>query len=194
MRASFCPLRASTKLTISIKPRWPRGPSPLRYRPMSGSALRVLMELRPALGGHAGIPQATRLLFRTLAMRDDVEVSGLLQSAGHVLAKGIPEDGSRSLASLSPDRQFNRLGRVVITIEQRTRDFYAHATLGTIAMALRHLAGGRMRLSRFDARHYQDYVWRRFFSRTLPPEDLEVVLGARFRVARLPCSVMYSCA
>lgn len=36
---------------------------------------RVLMELRPALDGHYGIPQETRLLFAALAGLEQVELS-----------------------------------------------------------------------------------------------------------------------
>src|ERR1700741_1624024 len=103
--------------------------------------LRVLMELRPGLSGHAGIPQATRLLYRSLASLEDVRVAGLLQSGEHVLSRGLPPSGKGWLGPLSADRQLNRLGRVVISIEQRTRDLYAHATLLTIGMLLRHPFG-----------------------------------------------------
>jgi glycosyltransferase involved in cell wall biosynthesis len=156
--------------------------------------LRVLMELRPALGGHAGIPQSTRLLFRGLSLLDGVHVEGLLQSGEHVLSRGLPSPAASWLGSLPTDRQMNRLGRVVISIEQRTRDLYAHATLLTIGMLLKHLLGGRQPLARFEATHFRDFLWRRFFARTLPAEDLDVVLRAAFRVARLPWNAQHICA
>jgi glycosyltransferase involved in cell wall biosynthesis len=156
--------------------------------------LRVLMELRPALGGHAGIPQATRLLYRSLASLEDVRVAGLLQSAEHVLSRGVPPSGKGWLGPLSADRQLNRLGRVVISIEQRTRDLYAHATLLTIGMLLRHALGGRERLTRFEPGHFRDFLWRRFFARTLPAEDFDLVLRTAFRIARLPWNAQHICA
>jgi hypothetical protein len=51
--------------------------------------LRVLVEMRPALEGHAGIPQETRLLFRGLSMLEGVHAEGLMQSAERVLCRGI---------------------------------------------------------------------------------------------------------
>jgi glycosyltransferase involved in cell wall biosynthesis len=153
--------------------------------------LRVLMELRPALSGHAGIPQSTRLLFRGLALLDGVRVEGLLQSGAHVLSRGLPSSAVGWLGSLSADRQMNRLGRVVISIEQRTGSFYAHATLLTIGMLLKHLVGGRQRLTRFEATHFRDFLWRRFFARTLPADDFDLVLQAGFRVARLPWDALH---
>lgn len=156
--------------------------------------LRVLMELRPGLGGHAGIPQATRLLFRTLAALEDVRLEGLLQSGVHVLSPALPATSSGWFGTLSADRQMNRLGRVVIAIEQRTRDLYAHAALLTIGMLLKHLLGGRQHLTRFDATRFRDFVWRRFFARTLPAEDLDTVLRSAFRVARLPWNAQHIAA
>jgi hypothetical protein len=94
----------------------------------SKSPVRVLLEMRPALGGHAGIPQATRLLFRSLALLDSVRVEGLLQSGERVLTPGLPPRGLGWFGRLSPDEQLNRLGRVVIAIEQGIWDSHVHAT------------------------------------------------------------------
>ena len=62
--------------------------------------LRILLELRPALGGHAGIPQATRLLFRSLALLEDVHVEGLLQSGERSLTPGLPPRGARLIRTI----------------------------------------------------------------------------------------------
>jgi glycosyltransferase involved in cell wall biosynthesis len=156
--------------------------------------LRVLLELRPALGGHAGIPQATRLLFRSLSMLDDVAVEGLFQSGERVLRSGLPSNGTGLFGQIPADRQLNRLGRVVIAIEEGRWDSHVHVTVHTIAMALKHILGGKQKLTRFDARHFQDFVWRRFFARTLPPEDFAVVMRASFRIARIPWNAMHICA
>jgi hypothetical protein len=158
------------------------------------SPLRILVELRPALGGHAGIPQATRLLFRNLALLDNIHVEGLLQSGQRPLTAGLPTPGPRLLGQLSTDQELNRLSRVVIAIE--TGNWYSDvcAILHTIVMALKHLLGGRQQLTRFDARHFRDFVWRRLFARTLPPEDFDVVTRAAFRVARVPWTAMHICA
>jgi glycosyltransferase involved in cell wall biosynthesis len=156
--------------------------------------LRILLELRPALGGHAGIPQATRLLFRSLAPLDEVHVEGLLQSGERLLSSGLPRHGPGRFGSLSKDQELNRLGRVVIAIEQDIWNSRVRATAQTIVMALKHVLGGRQQLTHFEARHFQDYLWRRLFARTLPPEDFELVTRAAFRVARIPWNAMHICA
>jgi glycosyltransferase involved in cell wall biosynthesis len=156
--------------------------------------LKILLEMRPALEGHAGIPQETRLLFRGLSLLDNVRVEGLLQSSERLLAPGLPPGGKGWAGPLSTDQQLNRLGRLVITLEQRTWQGYLNAVLHTIGMAFWHALGGRQRLGRFDANHFRDYIWRRFFARTLPPADFDLVTGAAFRIARIPWSAMHICA
>ncbi|MGH8676388.1 MAG: hypothetical protein ACREVG_19030, partial [Burkholderiales bacterium] len=98
---------------------------------MSKPPLRILLEMRPALDGHAGIPQETRLLFRGLATIADFAVEGLIQSSGHVLSRGLPPDGTTWFGALSKDRQLNRLSRVVISLQQQIGSPVLHA----VAMA-----------------------------------------------------------
>jgi glycosyltransferase involved in cell wall biosynthesis len=163
-------------------------------KPPSKLPLRILLELLPALGGHAGIPQATRLLFRSLALLEEVRVEGLLQSGEQMLTPGLPPRGNSWFSTLSADQQLNRLGRIVIAIDQGTWDSRVQATLQTVVMAVKHVLGGSQTLSRFEARHFQDFLWRRFFARTLPPEDFELVMQSAFRVARIPWLAMHICA
>jgi glycosyltransferase involved in cell wall biosynthesis len=160
----------------------------------SKAPLRILLELRPALGGHAGIPQATRLLFRSLAPLDGVRVEGLLQSPGRPLPPGLPAEESGWFGALSKGGELNRLGRVVIALEQDNWGSRPRAVADTIVMALKHLLGGSQQLSRFDAAHFKDYVWRRIFARTLPPDDFDIVTLAGFRIARIPWNAMHICA
>ncbi len=158
------------------------------------SSLRVLVELRPALGGHAGIPQATRLLYRSLALLQDIRVEGLLQSAERSLTPGLPAHRSRFRFSLSADQELNRLSRTVISIETGRWHSYVFAALHTIVMAFKHLVGGKQQLTRFDAVHFRDFLWRRFFAQTLPPEDFDTVTRTPFRIARVPWTAMHICA
>jgi glycosyltransferase involved in cell wall biosynthesis len=150
--------------------------------------------MRPALDGHAGIPQETRLLFRGLSMVDNVKVEGLMQSANRVLARGLPVKSARWLVELSRHAALNRLGRVVISLEQGYWDSLPATYVHTIAMAVWHLLGGRQNLKRFDAHHFRDYIWHRYFARTLPSADFDLVTDAAFRIARVPWNAMHICA
>lgn len=154
----------------------------------------ILIETRPALGGNAGIPQENRLLFRALASLDGVRVTGLLQTTGTVIASGLPPEGSRWAASLTADQQLNRLGQVVISVEQPAWPTYWHAVVHTVAMAVRHVLGGKQKLTRFDGQPFRDFIWRRLFGRTLAPADLDLLARISYRVARVPWIAMHICA
>jgi hypothetical protein len=148
------------------------------------------MEIRPALAGHAGIPQETRLLFRGLSLIDDFAVEGLIQHATHALGPGLPPGGRTWLGPLSADRQIDRMARIVIMVEQK----FLRSYLSLVPLLARRLVGWRERLRIFDATRFRDFIWRRFFARTLPTEDFEVVTRGRFRVARAPWNAQHICA
>ena len=156
--------------------------------------MRVLVEMRPALDGHAGIPQETRLLFRGLNQLETLHVEGLLQSSVRVLAKGLPAQADR----LSADRRVNRLSRVVISLQPGGDRSPVARLLGAASLAaapLRVLAssllGRSQGLGRFDAMPFQDFVWRALFAKSLPFDDFEAVVRAGYRVARMPWSAMH---
>ena len=153
---------------------------------VDNNPVKILLEMRPALDKHAGIPQQTRLLFRGLSLVDDWCVEGLIQSSTHALGKGLPSDSSR-LRSLPKHRQVDRLSRIIIMIEQK----FLRSYVSVIPLALRRLLGGSEQLSRFEAECFRDFIWRRLFSKTLPPSDLDLVTGADFRVARAPWTAMH---
>lgn len=162
---------------------------------MSGTVLKLLLEMRPALDGHAGIPQETRLLFRGLSRLDEVEVHGLLQSSSRVLAKGLPTVRE----GLSRDRQINRLSRVVVSLQGRggaNRLDQARAAV-SLALAPARVIGGallgrRLPLTTFEARDFKDFVWRSLFAKTLPSADFELVTRADYRVARPPWTALHA--
>jgi glycosyltransferase involved in cell wall biosynthesis len=162
-------------------------------------ALKVLLEMRPALDGHAGIPQETRLLFRGLSTLDGVQVEGLLQSSNRVLARGLPAPGSAALARLSEDRRVNRLSRVVISAQQNPKPSRSERLLGglglafaTARMLVSTLLGRRQRLGRFEPALFRDFVWRDLFAKTLPVADFDVVTRASYRVVRVPWNAMHA--
>lgn len=164
---------------------------------MKSTPLKVLLELRPALDGHAGIPQETRLLFQALNQLPGVEVEGLLQSSTRVLAQGLPPGRH----TLSRDRQINRLSRVVVSLQTRGDATRLERVMAGVGLALaparalaRALVGLRMPLSKFEPEAFRDFVWRALFERTLPPSDFGAVTANQFRVARLPWTALHACA
>lgn len=155
--------------------------------------MKVLLEMRPALDGHAGIPQETRLLFRGLQRLPGIEVEGLLQSSNRLLARGLPEGVREGDAGWPADRCVHRQSRVLVSLQPpEHRSPWAKAMdHARLALATAGQIGGtalglKQSLSRLESRHFEDWVWRGLFARTLPPEDREAVLQARWRVARMP--------
>ncbi len=157
--------------------------------------MKLLLELRPAFDGHAGIPQETRLLFRGLAGMPDTEVLGLLQSASLPIEPGLPLKNGNPVPGLPAAEQVERLSRVVVSLqpqgmnglENTRRRLRRYA--GPLAAAAGSLVGLRVGLSAFDATHFKDYVWRALFAKTLPLEDFDAVTTRGYRILGTPYSV-----
>lgn len=154
--------------------------------PTSSVPMRVLLEMRPALDGHAGIPQETRLLFRGLRQLPGMEPIGLIQHHALVLGRGLPSDPRRR-NSLPVHKRLDRLSKVVISLEQRRGNPYVAGT----KMVLRQLFGAKERLEHFDGTHFRDFIWRSMFARTLHPDDFDAVTAAQFRTVRVPWKTMH---
>jgi len=155
--------------------------------------LKILLELRPALDGHAGIPQETRLLFRTLAGLPDVQLQGLIQSSNKVLPAALPP-GREIPVAQGIDRQ----SRVVVALQQHDKmgrvawlGYQLQRLVAPSAMVGGSLLGMRTQLSHFVPRQFEDFIWRSFFAKSLPLEDRPLVTAQAYRVARVPWSAMH---
>ena len=83
--------------------------------PTKAEKSRILLDLKPALDGYAGIPQETRLLFRGLRSMDSCDVEGLIQHGARKLRSAVPPRGKQLPAS----KQINRLSRVVVSLYEK---------------------------------------------------------------------------
>jgi glycosyltransferase involved in cell wall biosynthesis len=162
--------------------------------------IRVLVELRPAFDGFAGIPQETRLLFRGLRMLESCEVAGMLQTSGRKLAKGVREQGllPESLW-LTEAQKINRYSRVLISAAERPYVTLFEALMEAVerrldraVLTLRTLLGmSSVRLTSFRTTHFEDFVWRTLFSKSLPASDFDLVTRARQFVCSTPWQSMH---
>lgn len=162
--------------------------------------MKILVELRPALLGYAGIPQETRLLFRALLGIDGFKVDGLLQSGASVISRGLPSREARR-DRLALDKRIDRLSRVVISLQRERRPrlleklSVAISGVGTpIGMVLGRILGSDFELTRFEGARFKDFVWRALFAQTLSVDDFKTVTEADFRIARVPWESMHVCA
>ena len=156
---------------------------------------RILLDLKPALDGYAGIPQETRLLFRGLrSMQDSYDLEGLIQHGGRWLKSAVPERG----VQLPVHKRINRLSRVIISLYEKPYssilDTAVDAVEGYFALSLlrlRAFSGFPLVPGVFEPAMFNDFVWRTFFSKTLKPSDKEIITAARYRVLRAPRKLLH---
>jgi glycosyltransferase involved in cell wall biosynthesis len=164
-------------------------------------SLKILVELRPALDGHAGIPQESRLLFRGLRLIPDFSVEGMIQSSGRRLHRGLSTRDSSLRDENKINQKLNRLSRVVVSLESsRKGTFWARLdqdvedVLMGVTNIARGIIGYSVPLSKFETKHFKDFIWRALFARTLPYADFDTVTNADFRIATTPWTIQHHCA
>lgn len=146
--------------------------------------MKVLVELRPAFDGHAGIPQETRLLFRGLRKLPGLQVAGMLQASARLLARGLTAGAPQTV-----HKRLDRLSRVVVSA-QPGHGVTRWEMLRAALLFVRGLVG-RVPLGHFDAEPFKDFVWRSLFAKTLPASDFDCVTAAPYRVLQLPWNGMH---
>lgn len=154
--------------------------------------MKVLVDLRPAFAGHAGIPQETRLLFAGLRQLDGLEVDGLLQSSNRVLPPGLSDEG---VTRLDPAARFDASHQVAAALaapEGNRAGRLARAASAWLAALARAATGRALPLGRFDAQGFEGELWRALFERTLAAAERERVVHAGYRVMRLPWSAAHA--
>lgn len=167
---------------------------------MSAEKIKVLLEMRPAFDGFAGIPQETRLLFRGLCMLEDIEVKGMMQTSHQFLARGTSQGGWRS-KQLSDAQKINRYSRVIISTTEKANQSvlgylldYLSRQIKSTRFFLSALIGisPKIRLTNFETEHFKDFVWRTIFAKTLPSSDFDLVTARNFKVCSVPWNVMHN--
>ncbi|MHB9880433.1 glycosyltransferase family 4 protein [Pacificimonas sp. ICDLI1SI03] len=163
--------------------------------------LNVLLEMRPALEGYAGIPQEVRLLFRGLDRIPGIEVAGLLQMSGRSLARGtsMVERSGLFGRPLTTDERFKRYSNVVISTGKPLKEpanarfvAYLRQRLTILNLILRQLFGAdRIALSRFESAAFEDFTWRTLFAKTLPPADFQALAGRDHLICRIPWRALH---
>jgi len=151
--------------------------------------------MRPALDGHSGIPQETRLLFRGLGQLPGTEVVGLLQSGNLVVERGLPMRAGVIDPRRDTRLDIDRLSAVVVSLQQGPASHRLEHLrrkllkfVGPVSAALGSAVGRKVPLTAFQPTHFKDFVWRAMFAKSLPVEDFDAVTAGDFRVMRWPWS------
>jgi glycosyltransferase involved in cell wall biosynthesis len=165
---------------------------------VTNKKIKVLLEMRPALEGFAGIPQEVRLLFRGLRKIESVDVEGMIQTSHRVLARGTKENGF-IWRKLTEAKKINRYSRVIISLEEKpyrnVLDLvldYIEKKLASSKLLLRTVTGlGTIKLTRFESKSFEDFTWRTLFAKTLPASDFSLVATANHKICSTPWNLMH---
>lgn len=168
--------------------------------------IKVLLEMRPALEGFAGIPQETRLLFRGLRSIESFDVEGLLQTYRKRLARGTSLKPGLFEATLSQvgrytqARRYNRYSNVIISLTEKPHKNVLEIILDWLlnniersALQVSTMTGlFEIKLTRFESESFQDFAWRTLFSKTLPASDYPLIASANYRVCSVPWHTLHA--
>lgn len=154
----------------------------LGVRGIMEKKLEVLMELRPCLHGFSGIPQETRLLFSYFLNMPHVNSTGLINS-------DVPNFSSLRLASpLAPKKdhqKINELSRLIISAVEPSRFTLLEKVklaLRQIGLSFETLLGLSLPMRPFETKGFEDFLWDRFFSKTLDITEFKTVTNALFQM------------
>ncbi len=161
----------------------------------NGHHVSVMLEMRPAMDGFAGIPQEVRLLFRGLRTLDSVKVEGMLQTSNRYLSFGLTEKGRKK----SQSWRLNRFSNVIVSLAETPYQTvydrltnYTRRRLSSFWLALGSTFRlTRLRLTRFESALFTDFTWRTLFAKSLPASDFDLVAGADHRVCSVPWNTMH---
>jgi glycosyltransferase involved in cell wall biosynthesis len=165
----------------------------------SDKKIKVLLEMRPALEGFAGIPQEVRLLFRGLRKIDSVDVEGMIQTSHRRLARGIAEK-KWFHQTPTPARRYNRFSNVIISLAEKPYrnvlevivDFLQRR-METMALQISMFTGyGKVKLTRFESKSFEDFTWRTLFAKTLPASDFSLVAPSNHRICSVPWNTLHT--
>ena len=149
----------------------------------------ILMDLKPAFDGFAGIPQETRLLFRGLRQAGAWDVKGLIQHGSRRMTPGLSSDD----ANLSASSRIFQLSRVIVSLSEATRQggrerasYYFNRHFALEMLRLRSALDSIIPTSTFDSRLFPDFIWRTLFDKTLDPGAKDEVSMDDFRLLAAP--------
>ena len=160
----------------------------------SSNKIKLLMDIRPALDGHYGIPQATRLLFGAIAKLPQFELNGLLQMSNQMVRGGVEAGKHYSQAE-----QVYRYSRTVISLmgksevnwKQSVGEFLEEQLEWWLLRLSAWLGIPRKVLSRFETKYLDDFIWQAVFARSLPSDERKSVLRCNHQVCRTPWRWMH---
>jgi glycosyltransferase involved in cell wall biosynthesis len=151
---------------------------------------KILIDLLPALSGFAGIPQESRLLFKTLAVTSD-QVGGLIYSSRwNALLHNIDTVRDNKTDLVACAHFLSDLMNDASTAGSNNTT--PATTLAKIKQALLHslslaklFTKRSFTLKELNTAHFYDFLWRVLFSKTLMSDDYSLLQNQRYFISTL---------
>lgn len=168
---------------------------------VKGSKPKVLLELRPAMDGFAGIPQETRLLFSILKSLDNIEVEGMIQtSGGPFLLPALKENDRVFKMDYSQARAINKMSRTVLSVYEKPeitkfekiQEYIRKKMTARIMFYLSLLKMSKIKLTKLDGQKFHNFIWTKLFSKSLTSDKYDLVTKGNFAVNTVPWHVMHT--
>jgi glycosyltransferase involved in cell wall biosynthesis len=152
--------------------------------------LRVLLDLSMASRGYCGIAQDVRLLYKTLALCPDVEVTGLVYRP----QKFVSGHRFRRTSESRSDRVANQAEFLWKLSESGITwpGFRPARLLKQLQVVGSTFAARTASLDPLDTDKFWPTLWRLLFSQTLPPEDIPLVQQGRFLLSDLSDGMIFA--
>ncbi|MGG2043155.1 glycosyltransferase family 4 protein [Burkholderia gladioli] len=160
----------------------------------------LLIEMRPAFDGFAGIPQETRLLFRGLSSSQLFKTTGLLQTSTRFLPRAtrVEREARRYCELISIGTQARRVISIEAPVKRGllagvTNYLRKRVVSWRLAIAaIVHGDGPNIGIDKLDSTVFRDYIWSRLFSKTLEAKDFALVTMQDFHTCNVPWNVFQS--
>ena len=145
---------------------------------------KILVEMRPALEGFAGIPQEVRLLFRGLARLQHADVEGMIQTSNRFLSAGLSD---KKAGRTTQAKAFDRYSKVIVSLAEQPHEnvldrvsrYFRRRMSSAWLSATTSMGLGNIKLTRFDSSEFSDFTWRSLFAKSLPAKDFDAVAFSR---------------
>jgi glycosyltransferase involved in cell wall biosynthesis len=140
---------------------------------------KVLLDMSFGFMGHSGIPQDSRLLYKTMAQRKEVQLDALVYAWGDCNFPLQPRETTAGVyeQTLLLDRYFNTPYWWNEKLWNVKFQKYAHA--------IRRFLNVESQLQQVDVNMFHDMIWQTFFKNTLEPNDRALMKNKLFQFTNM---------
>ncbi|HEX3726767.1 MAG TPA: glycosyltransferase family 1 protein, partial [Pirellulales bacterium] len=151
---------------------------------------RILFDLSFAARGYCGIAQDVRLLYRALASRPELDVTGLIY-----LPQRMPVAHRFLPANAHPGDRLANQSSFLWNFNDERQNWPPFKSM-RLLKELRELAAlaftSRVQFDPLETRVFWDWIWRMLFSPTLSAADIPLVQNGKFLLSNLSDGIIHA--